>query len=210
MKKILIAAALAAGAMSAPVFAQVTTTVTPGVENYTGNFTFDFDGKNPVTDCGNCIKSDSLDGQYAKPFGSVGNFLTVGPSSQSPVTVQLGTVGAYYLTMLWGSVDQYNLVEFLDTAGNVLGSVTGAQVGPANGNQDIPVNNPIVRFNFSGDVAKNVSAMRLSSTSNAFEIDSIYVSAVPEPATWAMMITGFGLIGGAMRRRRSTIASAFA
>ena len=26
-------------------------------------------------------------------------------------------------------------------------------------------------------------------------------SAVPEPATWAMMITGFGLVGSAMRRR---------
>lgn len=28
--------------------------------------------------------------------------------------------------------------------------------------------------------------------------------AVPEPATWAMMIGGFGLIGGAMRRRTAT------
>lgn len=27
--------------------------------------------------------------------------------------------------------------------------------------------------------------------------------AVPEPATWAMLITGFGLVGGAMRRRSS-------
>jgi hypothetical protein len=27
-------------------------------------------------------------------------------------------------------------------------------------------------------------------------------SAVPEPATWAMMVGGFGLIGGAMRRRQ--------
>ncbi|OYW46575.1 MAG: hypothetical protein B7Z08_12095 [Sphingomonadales bacterium 32-68-7] len=27
------------------------------------------------------------------------------------------------------------------------------------------------------------------------------VSAVPEPATWAMMIMGFGLLGGAMRRQ---------
>lgn len=27
--------------------------------------------------------------------------------------------------------------------------------------------------------------------------------AVPEPATWAMMIGGFGLVGGAMRRRRN-------
>lgn len=30
-----------------------------------------------------------------------------------------------------------------------------------------------------------------------------YVNSVPEPATWAMMIVGFGLVGGAMRRRHS-------
>jgi uncharacterized protein YjiK len=29
-----------------------------------------------------------------------------------------------------------------------------------------------------------------------------YAGAVPEPATWAMMVGGFGLIGGAMRRRQ--------
>lgn len=29
--------------------------------------------------------------------------------------------------------------------------------------------------------------------------------AVPEPATWAMMIMGFGLVGSAMRRRRQTV-----
>lgn len=28
-------------------------------------------------------------------------------------------------------------------------------------------------------------------------------SAVPEPATWAMMIAGFGVVGGAVRRRRA-------
>ncbi len=31
---------------------------------------------------------------------------------------------------------------------------------------------------------------------------SASVSAVPEPATWAMMIGGFGMIGGTMRSRR--------
>ena len=34
------------------------------------------------------------------------------------------------------------------------------------------------------------------------------VSAVPEPATWAMMITGFGLAGAAIRRRRQTYVAA--
>jgi hypothetical protein len=34
------------------------------------------------------------------------------------------------------------------------------------------------------------------------------VSPVPEPATWAMMIAGFGLIGSAIRRRRGKLALA--
>lgn len=33
------------------------------------------------------------------------------------------------------------------------------------------------------------------------------VAAVPEPATWAMMLLGFGMIGAAARRRRLTLAS---
>lgn len=41
-------------------------------------------------------------------------------------------------------------------------------------------------------------------------ITSITVNgiAVPEAATWAMMIAGFGLIGGALRRRRAAAAAA--
>jgi len=40
----------------------------------------------------------------------------------------------------------------------------------------------------------------------------ISVSAVPEPATWAMMIIGFGAIGGAMRstRRKQQVAVSYA
>ena len=32
------------------------------------------------------------------------------------------------------------------------------------------------------------------------------VAAVPEPQTWAMLIAGFGLVGGALRRRRVAVA----
>jgi hypothetical protein len=31
---------------------------------------------------------------------------------------------------------------------------------------------------------------------------------VPEPATWAMLITGFGLVGASVRRRRGVVVSA--
>ena len=33
-------------------------------------------------------------------------------------------------------------------------------------------------------------------------------NAVPEPASWAMMFAGFGLVGGALRRRRVRVAYA--
>lgn len=43
---------------------------------------------------------------------------------------------------------------------------------------------------------------------DGFKIGSLSVTAaVPEPATWAMMIVGFGMVGAAMRRRARTSVS---
>lgn len=39
-------------------------------------------------------------------------------------------------------------------------------------------------------------------------VDNVSVSAVPEPAAWALMILGFGVVGGTLRRRRQTLAAA--
>lgn len=41
-----------------------------------------------------------------------------------------------------------------------------------------------------------------------FRVEAVTLAAVPEPSTWAMMIIGFGFVGGAMRqRRRATVAA---
>jgi hypothetical protein len=37
--------------------------------------------------------------------------------------------------------------------------------------------------------------------------DTISLGAVPEPASWMMLIAGFGLVGAAMRRRQVTVAA---
>ncbi len=47
----------------------------------------------------------------------------------------------------------------------------------------------------------------LGVTAADFAIDRVYVVAatsVPEPATWGMMILGFGVVGGLARRRRAS------
>jgi hypothetical protein len=44
-----------------------------------------------------------------------------------------------------------------------------------------------------------------------FRLEISPIAAVPEPATWAMMILGFGLVGGAMRsRQRQSVRVAYA
>lgn len=52
---------------------------------------------------------------------------------------------------------------------------------------------------------------RMGASPNPIGLSGIafFGSPVPEPATWAMIIGGFGLVGGALRaRRRGTVASA--
>lgn len=59
-----------------------------------------------------------------------------------------------------------------------------------------------VPLNFSGGTAAIVNGdVRSGTGDNTYAyILAGSVSAIPEPASWGMMIFGFGLIGGAMRR----------
>ncbi len=103
----------------------------------------------------------------------------------------------------WGSIDTYNKIEFTRANGTTF-IIGGSDIISGNfGAQNLPAANQRVTFNFTGsDVIKSAKLYN-SPTTNAFEIDTMAIAAVPEPATWAMMILGFGLIGGAMRSRKT-------
>ena len=45
-------------------------------------------------------------------------------------------------------------------------------------------------------------------TPGLFAIDDLRTNAVPEPAAWGLMLTGFGVLGMATRRRRTVAATA--
>jgi hypothetical protein len=101
----------------------------------------------------------------------------------------------------WGSVDTYNTLTIHWSGGDE--SVFG---NPGGGGQTGSTTNGLFQaWTTGGDY---ITGLTFASSSNSFEIDEISGSAVPEPATWAMMITGFGLAGVAIRRRRTTFAVA--
>lgn len=51
-----------------------------------------------------------------------------------------------------------------------------------------------------------ISAGGIDGNFDGFKLSQITATAVPEPATWALMILGFGAIGFAMRSRRATVS----
>lgn len=115
------------------------------------------------------------------------------------------------VSLYWGSPGDFGLgsavhdrLTLFAADGSVIGSYTPDAIGLT---QDGRVTFDIA----SGDAA--IYGIGLTSNGPAFEVDNIAFSgvtgSVPEPATWAMTLGGFGLLGGAMRRRRSAVIRAF-
>lgn len=75
-----------------------------------------------------------------------------------------------------------------DAAGVLVASATDLELFPLSGVTTTLSGVGITRVDFTGVAA--------------FTNLSFGAGAVPEPATWAMMIGGFGMIGFAMRRRQ--------
>ncbi len=99
---------------------------------------------------------------------------------------------------VWGFEAQPNpfevldiTVEFFDGAA-LVGSITRAVDGEGGARL----------FAAAADAGEKFTSVRIFSEAD-FAVAQLRYNIVPEPATWAMLIAGFGMIGFAMRRRRS-------
>lgn len=203
LRRTLMVAAASCALAAAPAYAQVNLSAVPGSDPYAGPApTYDFESAAPVT--GGLVTSTSVGGVSAQPFGSTGNFWTVGPTDGTPGVLDLSSFASIAaVSFIWGSVDAYNTIEVLDRLNNVIATFTGADaaVNP-NGNQTSPITNPLATLTFSGATQSNIGGLRLISTQNAFEVDNFAITAVPEPGIWAMLLIGFGFIGAFMRGQK--------
>lgn len=122
------------------------------------------------------------------------------------------TGGNVFTSVSSGNVPQFGPIEFCATAGANCAGGGGQGVaagGTASGQfaltfSSLPaalqLENFYVRY-------QSVTAPSLGLTSNSGVGFVGGASAVPEAATWSMMILGFGFVGAQMRRRKRTSAS---
>ncbi len=152
------------------------------------------------------VVSGSSHNHYAAPLGDTTQYFYTSPEIPNG-TAQLNFIDLSTVSFYWGSVDDYNTVDVLGANGVVLTSINGTDFSVAHGDQtDANTNQRIYIKAGAGEV---ISGLRFHATGIAYEIDDVAgrlvsdgsPSPTPEPATWALMIMGFGMVGVARRRR---------
>ena len=125
------------------------------------------------------------------------------------LVVDFTPAGAYSLaTATFTAIDDNDTLQLFGVSDT--GAVTklgfdGAFVNSFNGGLDTTStgSSPNATYNVTFNTA-GYSSFWFTPNNDAadgFRLNSLSVAAVPEPASWAMMIAGFGLVGSSMRRR---------
>jgi hypothetical protein len=114
------------------------------------------------------------------------------PTAGNSVTLNSFDLGA------WPQTTRNSQVTIVDGLGNTLFSSGAITIGTGNHSNHFDLNltsTTGIGIEFGPD-AYNVGIDNLSFTTNA-------ISGAPEPSSWGMMLLGFGLAGGALRRRKA-------
>ena len=153
----------------------------------------DFDALAPGTPLGTnaFVFADSIGGTALRPVGSTGNF--AGVLGGGTATFTLPTAASAFGFLL-GSLDTYNTLTINFLGGGSV-TYTGSQITEGQGSDGY------LTLDYTA-LNRRVASATFGSTQNSFEFDDLsFGGVVPEPTTWALLILGFGVIGGAMRRR---------
>lgn len=173
----------------------------------------------------------TMDGQFLDAGGSNGNYgyvhlsfgslsLRLATSGGSinglNMTTDFWTDGYYNQSWYGGTEDDFTFSRFGSPAGDLFG-------GSAFVSFIIPEGESSLAFGFTLNIScripnsacdfGNTSALTLAplpvgvsfTSQSGVLFSGLEAGAVPEPESWAMMILGFGVVGGLMRSRRASV-----
>lgn len=193
MRKYLVGIAIiAATSAVAPASAEVKTVGLGGVSFYDTPYTYDFGGGNSVT------------------FTTVDKGFSFAPAGVSTGgSTQIASLGAPFY-------DPAQPTSYFSNRGGSIGPDTLAQYVGYSAPAAIAysISDSIIGLRFDlGQGYQYGYAQIAGSTLQGFRFETtpglgVNIAAVPEPASWALLISGFGIIGLAMRRRRVAAVTA--
>lgn len=207
--KLLLGTGLAGAALSANAAIIYNTTSGPfSLQTVTANIDFD-SGLLPVgyatyDNLNALIPSPGNSGYAAQPPGDPTGFFSVGTTHGQPSSssVTFAGPGVSYFGFYMGSPDNYNVVTLYSGATTLL-TLNGTQMAAAAGYSSATGDQGTGFYmNFFSNTA--ITKVTFSANQDAFESDNhSYITAIPEPATYAMMLAGLGVLGLLRRRRQS-------
>lgn len=225
MMKIVLALATVAATFAAPTAAAVNLVINGGFEapalDAGGYFAFGGGGgitgwvapgasvatlDGAYSEGGHVFNANS--GDNAMELTGLGN---TGPTAQIRQTVETGS-GSYLLRFFVGNASATGTNGAVYTQPSTVNlSINGGAIQSFTNSSETPFAVNWRQFSLAFAAAGPTEIVFLNGTSladNYLGLDDVSVTAVsvdpvPEPASWALLFTGFGLVGTAMRRRAS-------
>lgn len=161
------------------------------------------------------LQTGNVNGTSA-PLGDATQYLSVnGGKTATLLATDSTKPGFESVSLYWGSIDAFNLLSILDTAGNVIDSFSGNFVASPGSNSDLPYNDPkynqYVTYTLNSLTGQKIGGLKFASSTDAFELDNVTFfnrapTSVPEPATLTLFGAGIGGLVAASRRRRKKTA----
>lgn len=211
MVRMLALAALAAFSFTAPAMAQSVTYNTDPTTPFTYGSGNDYIPANAAVLTNGSLELAArfhINGVKANPSDSAGVYsFALGTTKINFDYSALNFTDAVTILLtnqLTGDTATYNIAQIPDSNGGGAGYQGSQQLGFGFLNGTAPA---IGNLNFDASV-NNTYRFDLSTGGNTlttFAQVGLGAPPVPEPATWAMMLMGFGAAGAAMRRRRKHV-----
>lgn len=132
----------------------------------------------------------------------------VGQGGEGSISQTFATVEGQVYTLKFGY--SHNLFSGLGSASArlLVGSLSDSITHTGGTNSNLNWVNYLGSFTALGNSTTLTFVNTAGGPNEGVFLDAVSVAAVPEPSTWAMLILGFGLLGGAMRRRSQALAFA--
>lgn len=127
-----------------------------------------------------------------------------GVFTTSDVATTVGGQTAFAITSITGMVNGSAIVAPTGNYGNYF--TTGSTFLDGTGLRFFTAAGNDIRF-FYQDTVSQYRVNTFSPGSSSYVTAKSSIAAVPEPATWGMMLIGFGGLGAVMRRRRTAVLS---